>query len=342
MFASDNATAVCPEVIAAIAAVDEGDATPYGGDPVTKELERRFSDYFEKEVAVLPVATGTAANALSLALMMPRFGAVYCHENAHVQTTECGASEFWSQGGKLLLLPGDDNRVDPAAFATAIERTARGRIHVVQPAGISITQGTEAGTVYPIDTIATIAQTARQHGLYVHMDGARFTNALVRLGCKPPDLTWRAGIDILSYGATKNGAMCADAIVIFRKELAALAGFARVRAGQLFSKMRYLSAQLGALVQNGVAERNASQANAMARRLADGLLGIKQARLQFPVEINLIFVELPDSAVRSLESAGYALTPRVDARGRFFRLVCGWNTQPEAVDAFVRAANRSN
>ncbi len=340
MFASDNATAVCPEVLAAIVAANDGDATPYGGDLETKELERRFSDYFEKEVTVLPVATGTAANALSLALMTPRFGAIYCHESAHIQTTECGASEFWSQGGKLLLLPGPDNRIDPYAFVQAMQHTARGRIHNVQPAGISITQGTDVGTVYPIETIAAITKTARQYGLYIHMDGARFSNALARLRCKPADLTWRAGIDILSYGATKNGAMCADAIVIFRKELATQAGYARVRAGQLFSKMRYLSSQLGALTQNGAATRNAVQANAMAKRLADGLLRIRQVQLRFPVEINMIFIELPDSTVHELEAAGYALTPRIDAKGRFFRLVCAWNTEPEAVDAFVQAAAR--
>jgi threonine aldolase len=338
MFASDNQAPVCPEVIAAIAEANTGFANPYGRDGVTERLERRISDYFETQAAVIPVATGTAANALSLSLITPRYGAVYCHEKAHVQTTECGATEFWTQGGKLLLLPGAAHRIDPRAFAGALDVHVTGSMHNVQPAGISITQATEAGTVYPVASVAELASIAHARNLLVHMDGARILNAQVALGCSAADMTWRAGVDILSFGATKNGGMCADVIIVFKKDLATHSGCARVRAGQMFSKMRYVSAQLDALLRDGVAERNAAHANHMARRLTDGLLGIKGVVLRYPVEINLVFAELPDEAISSLEAAGYSLSPRADEHGRYFRLACSWHTSDDNVDAFVDAA----
>jgi len=337
MFASDNITCVCPEVMSAVVAANSGDATPYGGDPVTQAMDAAFAAYFEAPVTVLPVATGTAANALSLSLATPRFGAIYAHERAHIHTTECGATEFWSGAAKILLLPGDQFRLTPEVLRTALAQAQRGRPHVVQPAVLSLTQGTEGGTIYTLEQIRALTAVAREAGLAVHMDGARFSNALVRLGCTPAEMTWRAGIDILSYGATKNGGMTADGIVIFRPELAALQAFTRVRSGQNVSKLRFQSAQLAAMVQGGVAERNAAHANAMADRLAAGLGRIAGIRLLHAVEINIVFAALSDAVSARLKAAGYSIGARLDFRGPHVRFVCAWNTEPEAVDRLIAA-----
>jgi threonine aldolase len=339
MFVSDNVSCVCPEVMQAIAAVNKGDAVSYGGDEATQEMEAAFSSYFEKPVCAFPVGTGTAANALALALATPRFGAIYCHENAHIETTECGATEVWGGGTKLVLLRGEHYRIDADNLKSALSRLPSGdRPQMAMPAVVSISQGTEIGTIYSLEQISAISRLAHDRGLLMHMDGARFSNALVKIGCSPADMAWRAGIDILSYGATKNGGMCAEAVAIFNPDLIAQQRFLRRRTGQLFSKARYLSAQLTALLRNGVAERNALQANQMATRLAEGLSRIPGSRLLDRVDINEIFIFLPQAVEERLKASGYEIKLRVDGNGPHFRFVTAWNSTVAGVDKFVATA----
>jgi threonine aldolase len=276
---------------------------------------------------------------MSLALATPRFAAIYCYEAAHIETTECGAAESWAGGSKLILLPGDQYRISADNLKATLARVPRGRPQSAPPAVISLTQGTEAGTLYSLDQLQAISRVAHDNGLLVHMDGARFSNAIVALGCSPADMTWRAGIDILSYGATKNGGMCADGVVIFNRKIGEpQIGFVRRRNGQLFSKMRYLSVQLHAMIRDGVAERNARNSNEMAARLAAGLGRIPGARLLFPVEINEVFVFLPESAAAGLAAAGISATLRNDRNGPHYRLVTSWNSTSADVDRFIAAA----
>lgn len=337
MFVSDNVSSVCPEVMEAIATANSGDAVGYGGDDATHELNTAFSKYFETDVVAFPTGTGTAANALALALAAPRFSAVYCHEKAHIETTECGAVEAWAGGAKLILLPGDNGKIGLDTFRAALAQIPRGRPQAAPPSAISLTQGAEAGTIYSIEEITAIASVAHENGLLVHMDGARFSNALVALGCTPAEMSWKANVDILAYGATKNGAMCAEAVVIFNKELASQEGFLRRRNGQLYSKMRYLSVQLLAMLKDGIAERNASHANAMATRLSNGLANIPGAHLLYPVEINEIFVALPRAVLERLAAHGIKplLRPIPEPHVRF---VTAWNSAPAAVDRFIAIA----
>jgi threonine aldolase len=213
-FSSDNVAGIAPEILEAIARANDGRVPSYGADEITAGLEARFAELFEHEVRVFPVATGTAANALALASMVPSWGVVFAHAEAHVEVDECGAPEFFSGGAKLALLPGQDGRIDPAALAARLPGGI-GVVHHAQPAALTLTQATEAGTVYRPYEIAELAALAHRHGLAVHMDGARFGNAVARLGVAPADLSWRSGVDVLSFGATKNGAMAAEAVVFF-------------------------------------------------------------------------------------------------------------------------------
>jgi threonine aldolase len=340
MFVSDNVSCVCPEVMRAIEAANIGDAVSYGGDSSSNELDTAFSTYFETPVTAFPASTGTAANALALAFATPRFAAIYCHESAHVETTECGASEAWAGGSKLILLPGDQYRIDVDTLKSALARVPRGRPQSALPAVVSLTQATEVGTIYSLDQITKISRLAHDGNLLVHMDGARFSNALVALGCSPADMTWRAGVDVLSYGATKNGGMCAEGVVIFNSDMSQYQlGFLRRRNGQLFSKMRYLSVQLHALIRDGVAEKNALHANRMAARLATGLAQIPGARLLYPVEINEIFIFLPENATTNLAASGYAATLRNDRNGPHYRFVTAWNSTSVTIDQFITTAS---
>jgi len=342
LFRSDNVTAVCPEVISAILAANEGDAAPYGADEVTARLDTVFGAYFGTDVFVHPVATGIAANALALAAAMPAPGAALCHEYAHVNTSESGAPEFFSGGGKLITLPGANGKLSAEAIARRLASLSPDRLQSAPPTVVSITQATEAGTVYRIEEIAAIAEVCRGRGLVLHMDGARFENARARLAVSAAEASWRAGVDVLSYGATKNGAMCADAVVIFRSSphaegLNRFMGQRRLRAGQVFSKMRYLSAQLLAMVETGAVARNAAHANAMAARLSAGLARIAGVRLVYPTEINEVFVVLPEAVRERLAVAGFTVRPRPEDPS-IVRLVTAWNTRAEDVEAFLAAA----
>src|SRR5262245_32552627 len=274
-FCSDNVTTIAPEIMTALERANSSAAMPYGNDEITKRLEQRIAQIFERSVAVFPVATGTASNALALSTLTPPYGVLYCHEQAHIQVDECGAPELYTGGAKLLPLPGASGKLTPGALAAALSLGWRGSVSNPQPAVLSLTQATENGTVYRLDEVRALAEVAHAHGLKVHMDGTRFANALVSLNCAPADASWRAGVDVLSLGATKNGALAAESVIFFDPALAQTMAFRRKRGGHLFSKMRFVSAQLEAYLSDDLWLRNARHANAMARRLADGLAKIR-------------------------------------------------------------------
>ena len=330
-FSSDNTSGVSPEILAAIAAANAGAASSYGADAITERLQERLAEVFEHEVAVFPVLTGTAANVLGLASLVPPWGLVYAHEEAHILAHECGALEFYA-GARIHGIPSESGKITAAQLA-ALLPGEKGNVHAVQPSAVSLTQASEAGTVYRIDEIAAIAEVARSHGLSMHMDGARFANALVRLGASPAEMTWKAGIDVLSFGATKNGAMSAEALIFFDPARAADVAFRRMRAGHLVSKMRFMSAQLEAYLTDDLWLRNARHANAMAARLAAGLAGLPSVRIRNEVEANEIFAELPEELIAHLFERGFAFY----RWGASVRLVTAFNTSGDDVDAFIAA-----
>lgn len=340
-FASDNTAPVAPAILDAIAKANAGYALGYGNDDWTKGVERRLSEIFERDVAVFLVPTGTAANALALAQVAPPWGVVFCHAESHIATDECGAPEFFGGGFKLAGLPGDGAKIAPRTLQAALGGYGDHSPHQMIASALSITQATEAGTIYRTDEIATLGEIAKERGLAVHMDGARFANALVRLNATPAEMTWRSGVDVLSFGATKGGALAAEAVVFFDPERAAFFGERRKRGGQLLSKHRFLAAQFAAYLDSGLWLRLARHANDMADRLARQLaaLGLK---LLWPVEANLVFVALPQSLDEKLRTAGasYYVRPS-DSAGLpadrvLARLVTSFATQHEDIDRFVR------
>ncbi|WP_448190497.1 threonine aldolase family protein [Azospirillum sp. sgz301742] len=334
-FRSDNVAGAAPEVVDALALAARGTASSYGADEWTERLTAQLAALFETEVAVFPVATGTAANSLALAAMTPSYGAVYCHEEAHIAVDECGAPELFTGGAKLVGLPGEAGKLAPETLERALAGAGIGVVHRVQPAALSLSQATEAGTIYRAEEVAALADVAHRAGLAVHMDGARFANAVARLGCSPAELTWRAGVDALSLGGTKGGCLAAEAVVVFNPALAEDLGFLRKRGGHLLSKMRFVSAQLEAWLAGGLWLRLARHANAMADRLSAGLAALPGAEIAFPVEANEVFVRLPDTAVAALEAAGFRCH-RWD--GSMLRLVTAFDTPGWAVDAFIKTA----
>jgi len=338
-FASDNTAGISPEILAALAAANEGTVGSYGADPVTARLEAKLARIFEHEVAVFPVATGTAANALALAAVTPPWGAVLCHPLAHIACDEANAPEFYTGGAKLVPVAGADGKLAAADLAALLPGDL-GNVHHAQPAAVSLTQATECGTAYRPAEIAEIATLAHRHGLAVHMDGARFANALVHLDVSPADMTWRAGVDVLSFGATKNGALGAEAIVFFDPARARELPFRRKRAGHLFSKMRFLSAQLDAYVTGDLWLKNARHANAAAARLAEGLVRLPGVRLRHPVEANELFVELPETVISGLFAAGAQFYRWQGPTSTCVRLVTAWNTAEADVAQFLAIASR--
>ena len=337
-FCSDNVTGVAPEIWAALTTANQGNAMPYGNDQCTQRLEAKFSELFETTVTVFPVATGSAANALALSVMTPPFGAIYCHAESHINVDECGAPEFYTGGAKLVALPGTHGKIRPDELAAVLAKAGAGVVHHVQPATMSLTQATEAGTVYSYDEIYQIAAIAKEHGLGVHLDGARFANAVVSLGCAPADITWRAGVDVLSFGATKNGAMAAEAVVFFNRTLADTFGYRRKRSGHLFSKMRFLSAQLEAYITDDLWLRNAAHANQMAAKLAMGLASLPEANLCHPVEANEIFIQLPEALITRLLADGFQFYRWEGEPSTIVRLVTAFNTKEEDITALIEAA----
>jgi len=333
-FRSDNVSGAHPRILEALVAANAGAVGSYGADPWSQRVERRLAEIFEREVAVFPVATGTAANVLGLSCFVPPWGAIYCHPEAHINVDECGAPEFYSGGAKLVTVGGASGRIEPAAVERAIY--GEGFVHSVQPAAISITQATECGTLYGLEAVAALADCARRHKMALHMDGARFANALAALGCSPAELTWKAGVDVLSFGGTKNGCLAAEAVVLFRPDKAEQLAFRRKRGGHLFSKMRLLSAQLEAYLTDDLWLANARHANAMAQRLAEGLRR-RGAALLHPVEANELFVRLPGAATERLQRQGFQFYPWEALGPEAWRLVTAFDSREADVDAFLAA-----
>jgi threonine aldolase len=334
-FKSDNVTGASPEILQALTRANGGTLPSYGEDEITQRVEARLKEIFETDLAAFPVATGSAANSLALAELTPPWGAVYCHPLSHVHTDECGAPEFFTAGAKLVPIEGSNGKFTAAALAATLKGAGTGVVHHVQPAAVSLSQVTEAGTVYGLDEIKAIAAVARGAGLAVHMDGARFANALVSLGCRPADMTWRAGIDVLSFGATKNGALAAEAVVFFNKDKGRTFAYRRKRGGHLLSKMRFLSAQLDAYLDNELWLRNARHANRMAALLAEGLARLPGVALTYPGEANEVFPSLPEPMIRGLEAAGFGF---YRWSGQTVRLVTAYNTEEAHVRALLAKA----
>jgi threonine aldolase len=340
-FRSDNVSPVSAAIMAAINAANIGSMPSYGGDEFTQSLQAVASEVFDTEVAIFPVTTGTAANALALSQLVAPFGAVYCHEAAHIVTDECGAPEFFTGGAKTMGLPAPDGKIRPEQLANAIAFAEDMGVHHVKPAAVSLSQATEWGTVYPLTEVAALAGVAQRHGLPVHMDGARFANALVHLGCTPAAASWQSGVDVLSLGATKNGALCAEAVVFFDPARARDFERRRKQAGHLWSKLRFVSAQLLAYFDNGLWLQNAGHANAMASALARGLLEVRGASLLQSVDANEVFVALPEVTVVALEQQGfgfYRWPLSATPTGVAIRLVTSYATPRAHVEEFLAAA----
>ena len=340
-FSSDHVAPACDAIMAAVNKANDGFVTSYGGDDLTAKLQSVTGDLFERQVTVFPVTSGTAANALALSQIVPTFGAIYCYEAAHIVTDESGAPGFFTGGAQLIGFPATDGKIRPEQLTKAVAYAEDLGIHHVKPGAVTLTQATEWGTVYSLAEISAIGEVAKQYGLPVHMDGARFANALVHLGCTPAEATWKCGVDVLSLGATKNGALGAEAVVFFDPAMARDFERRGKRAGHLMSKLRFLSAQLNAYLKNGLWLANARHANAMAAKLAQGLKTVAGARLLQPVDANEIFVALPEATVNGLEMQGFKFYrwPLHSAEsGITIRLVTCYATASADVDAFIAAA----
>jgi threonine aldolase len=346
-FASDNAAGIAPQILAAISRANEGAALGYGQDAWTRRVEERFAELFAREVAVFLVPTGTAANALALAHLTPAWGAVLCHNEAHIATDECGAPEFYGGGIKLMGLPGEAGKIAPDTLQHALSATSWGGPHHVSPSLLSLSQATEAGTIYRPDEIRALADIAHSHGMSVHVDGARIANALARMNASPAQATWMAGVDALSFGATKGGAMAAEAVIFFDPARGANMPERRKRAGHLLSKHRFLAAQMEAYLADGLWLKLAHHANAMADRLAAGL-AVAQHLTVWPVEANEVFVAFPSRLDARLKAEGASYYPwkteslptgiALERDATLVRLVTSFATTPEEVDSFVELA----
>jgi len=346
-FASDNAAGIAPEILAAIARANEGAALAYGRDAWTRRVEQRFAEVFAREIAVFLVPTGTAANALALAHLTPPWGAVLCHHEAHIATDECGAPEFYGGGLKLVGLAGEAGKIAPETLQRALETGQWGGPHHVSPTVLSLSQATEVGTIYRPDEIRELAEIARAHGMLVHIDGARFGNALARMNASPAQATWMAGVDVLSFGATKGGALAAEAVVFFDPARGANMPERRKRGGHLISKHRFLAVQIEAYLADDLWLKLARQANAMADRLAAGLAAAEHVPV-WPVEANEVFVALPSQVDERLRAAGAIYYPwttdslpqgmELERNETLVRLVTSFATGADEVDRFVALA----
>ncbi|MGB6445870.1 MAG: low specificity L-threonine aldolase [Xanthobacteraceae bacterium] len=345
-FASDNTAPVAPAILDALTAANTGYALGYGNDDWTKAVEGRFAAIFEREVAVFLVPTGTAANALALAHVSPPWGVVLCHAQSHIATDECGAVEFFGGGLRLVGLPDDGGKIAPATLKNALAGYGGHRPHQMIPSALSITQASEAGTIYRAGEIAALAEIAHGRSLALHMDGARFANALVRLNATPAQMTWRSGVDVLSFGATKGGAMAAEAVIVFDPTRAAYLGERRKRGGHLLSKHRFIAAQMLAFLADDYWLTLARHANAKADLLATQLtaIGLKPV---WPVEANLVFAVLPRALDAKLRAAGASYYVRssdsldVGAGNVLVRLVTSFATTEEDVARFVELCKES-
>jgi threonine aldolase len=344
-FASDNASGADPKILAALVAANAKPFPAYGEDPYSKRAADMLSGLFERDCAVFLVATGTAANALALAALSPPWGAVFCHEDAHIMDDECGAPEFFTAGAKLVGIPGRLGKIAPEDFQRTLDAYPRGLTKQVQPAALSLSQATESGALYTPAEVAELARRAHAVGVRVHMDGARFANAVAALGCTPAELTWKAGVDALSFGATKNGTLACEAVVFFDKTLAQDFAYRRKRGGHLLSKGRLLGVQMIAYLEEDFWLDRARRANACAARLADGLARVAGVRIPWPPQANEIFVILPRAIDKALKAAGARYydwgtrglsdAEKPGADEVFVRLVASYATRDFEIERFV-------
>jgi threonine aldolase len=327
-FRSDNVSGVAPELLDAIREASAGTAGPYGDDEWTRRMNRRYAEVFEKPVSVFPFTTGTGANSVALAALANPHGSVLCHPTAHINAYECGAPEFFT-GAKLVGVGGPDFKVGLAELETALAGAGIGSPVKVQPFALNITQPSDMGTLYTIDEVRGLAACAHRRGLRVHMDGARFANALAALSCSPAELTWRSGVDLLCLGATKNGALNAEALVVFDESLASSLPFLMKRGGQVVSKARFVSAQLERYLADGLWLERARQANAKAADLARRLASLPGVEIVAPVEVNMIFARIPAPGVAALERGPF----RYYLLDGLVRLVCRHDLEPAGIEA---------
>ena len=332
LFASDNVTSACPEVMDALIAANSGIAESYGDDEWSKALKTKLSRVFETEVEVFLAVSGTASNALALSALAPVFGKIFCHELSHINTDECGAPELFTGGAKLIPMQSSNGRIKALDLFEKIR--GAGNVHVTQPSVVSITMSCETGTVYQLDEIQAISKVAHEHNMSVHMDGARFANALVSLDVSPADLTWKSGVDVLTLGGTKNGCLAAEAIIFFKPEMVGNFPYLHKRSGQLLSKMRFVSSQLEAYVTDDLWIRNARHANLMAKRLSEGLNSFSNIELAYPTESNEVFVRLPRELIDYLNNAGYNINEE-ELDGKAVRFVTSWNTELKDIDQLL-------
>jgi threonine aldolase len=336
-FRSDNVGGVAPELLEALQAANRGTAAPYGDDDFTHAMTARFRQAFEHDgLLAFPLATGTGANAVALAALANPYGAIYCHETAHINVYECGAPELFT-GAKLVGLTGDGYKLQAAALDAALALAGRGNATRVQPFALNLTQPTDFGTLYSLDELRNLSEVAHRHGLLVHLDGARFANAIAAIGCSPAEMTWRAGIDVVSFGATKNGAMNAEAVLVFDPAVAARVPFLMKRGGQVVSKARFLSAQLERYLADDRWLDRARRSNANAARLARRLQAIPGVELSGKVEINMLFARLPAAAVAALDCGPF----RYYKLGREQRFVCRHDQEPAGMELLVTTVERA-
>lgn len=333
-FASDNTAGICPEAWQALTEANEGFMPSYGDDAITRSACDAFRDFFATDCDVYFVFNGTAANSLALASLCQSYHSVICHDRAHIETDECGAPEFFSNGSKLLIARGENGKLDPAHVEHLI--THRRDLHYPRPHGLSLSQSSELGTVYSVDEVRTLCGLAKKHDLKVHMDGARFANALASLGCEAADVTWKAGVDVLCFGGTKLGMAVTEAVVFFDKDLGKEFAYRCKQAGQLCSKMRYISAQWLRMLRDNTWHHYASQANNNAKHLAEGLRSIKGVEILYPVEANAVFCRLPPEAEQRLHAAGWKYYNFIAGGGS--RFMCSWKITENDVEELVTAA----
>ncbi len=331
-FRSDNCGRVAPEIIEAISRANHGSAIGYGADDLTLQLNTRLSEIFETQVRVFPIPTGTGANALALASVGTPFGAVFCSPEAHINTSECNAVGFFGSGLKVTPIDGIHGKVCPDSLEKNLHSAGFGQAHKSQPVAVNLVQATDLGAVYSVAEIQRISALAREKNLTVHMDGARFANALAYLGCTPAEMTWKSGVDILSLGVTKNGGLLSDAIVVFNPAVADKINFHLRRGGMIWSKMRFASAQILAYVENDLWLRLAKQSNFVAQQLAAGINNIPGARLIAPVQANELFVEMRAQSLDQLAQHGVLFYRRGPELARF---VCRWETTEEEVQSLL-------
>ena len=329
LFVSDNVTSACPEVMDALIEANSGIASPYGDDEWSSILKTKLSEVFETEVEIYLAATGTASNALALSALAPVFGKIYCHELSHINTDECGAPELFTGGAKLNTMKSQNGRIQADELAEIVRGS--GNVHVTQPSVVSITQSCETGTVYQLEEIKKISKIAHDNKMSVHMDGARFANALVSLDVSPAEMTWKSGVDVLTLGGTKNGCFAAEAIIFFKPEMVGNFPFLHKRSGQLLSKMRFISSQLNAYVSDDVWIRNARHANSMAKILSEGLNHFSNIELAYPTESNEVFVYMPSDVIDYLNNSGYDINEE-ELDGKAVRFVTSWNTELKDIE----------